>query len=61
MGLQLRLSELYAQNETNTAGTEWGSDDMYLAGVALELRGPQLKPIVHKIQPFKRVRTGIRL
>ena len=53
MGLQLRLRELYAQDETNTAGTEWGSDDMYLAGVALELRGPQLKPIVHKIQPFK--------
>src|SRR6266566_8723654 len=53
MGLQLRLRELYAQDETNTAGTEWGSDDMYLAGVALELRGPQLKPIVHRIQPFK--------
>jgi hypothetical protein len=53
MGLQLRLRELYAQDETNTGGTEWGSDDMYLAGVALELRGPQLKPIVHKVQPFK--------
>src|SRR6266568_4971284 len=53
MGLQLRLRELYAQDETNTAGTEWGSDDMYLAGVALELRGPQLKPIVHRIQPFQ--------
>jgi hypothetical protein len=53
MGLQLRLRELYAQDETDTAGTEWGSDDMYLAGVALELRGPQQKPIVHRIQPFK--------
>jgi len=48
MGLQLRLRELYAQDETDTAGTEWGSDDMYLAGVALELRGPQQKPIVHR-------------
>ena len=53
MGLQLRLLELHAQDETNTAGTEFGSDDMYLGAVTLELRGPQLKPVVHRIQPFR--------
>jgi hypothetical protein len=53
MGLQLRLRELHAQDETNTGWTEWGSDDMYLGAVALELRGPQQKPTVHRIVPFK--------
>jgi hypothetical protein len=53
MGLQLRLRELHARDETNTAGTEWGSDDMFVGAVALELRGPQQKPIVHRIAPFK--------
>ena len=53
MGLQLRLHELFAQDETNTGWTEWGSDDMYLGGVALELRGPDKKPTVHKMPFFK--------
>lgn len=53
MGYKLRLRELYAKDETNTAGTEWGSDDMYVGGAGIELRGPSLKPTVHKINPFK--------
>ncbi|MDN5854151.1 MAG: hypothetical protein L0K86_15140 [Actinomycetia bacterium] len=53
MGMQLRLRELYARDETNTGWTEWGSDDMYVGAVAMELRGPEQKPIVHRISPFR--------
>ncbi|MGP6173235.1 hypothetical protein [Corynebacterium sp. A21] len=52
MGFKLRLREVYAVDETNTMGTEWGSDEIYVGGAGLELRG-NVDPWVHKIKPFK--------
>lgn len=52
MGFKLRLREVYAKDETNTLGTEWGSDEIYVGGAGLELRGTA-NPVVHKIEPFK--------
>jgi predicted AlkP superfamily phosphohydrolase/phosphomutase len=37
--LQLRVSRVKAADETGTGITEWGSDDIYLAGVTLDGRG----------------------
>jgi len=51
MGLQLRIRELFALDETNTAGTEFGSDDMYLGAVALERRGTAKHTV--QLLPFK--------
>lgn len=51
MGLQLRIRELYALDETNTFGSEFGSDDMYLGAVALERRGTAKHTV--QLLPFK--------
>lgn len=51
MGLQLRIRELFAKDETNTFGTEFGSDDMYLGAVALEQRGTAKHTV--QVLPFK--------
>jgi len=51
MGLQLRIRELFAKDETNTLGTEFGSDDMYLGAVALEQRGTAKHTV--QLLPFK--------
>lgn len=53
MGLQLRLHEVFAKDETNTLGTEFGSDDIHFGGVSLELRGPEAKPTVHRLPLFR--------
>jgi hypothetical protein len=51
MGLQLRIRELLAIDETGGFFAEFASDDMYLSAVAVERRGTAKHTV--QLLPFK--------